>query len=105
MLISDVISTMVNRIVTKFQPTRIVLFGSRARGDAREFSDVDLLVVMNDVPNKRESAITIMKLLSDLPVSKDIIVSSVDEVAIRQQIVGTIEYEAFLEGKVLYEQP
>ena len=74
MMTSDVISIMVNRIVMKFQPIRIVLFGSQARGDATESSDIDLLVIMNDVKDTRQAAIAIRRLLKDMPVSKDIIV-------------------------------
>ena len=43
-----IISTMVDRIVGRFGPSRVVLFGSQARGTAREGSDVDLLVVMGN---------------------------------------------------------
>ena len=46
MTAETIISTMVDRIVGRFQPSRVVLFGSQARGDANEWSDVDLLVVM-----------------------------------------------------------
>ena len=51
-----IISTMVDRIVGRFQPSRVVLFGSQARGNANEWSDVDLLVVMGSVPDKRQAA-------------------------------------------------
>ena len=40
---------MVERIVARFQPARILLFGSRARGTDNRWSDVDLLVVMEEV--------------------------------------------------------
>ena len=44
--IDAIVATMVERIADRFDPERILLFGSRARGDARDWSDVDLLVVM-----------------------------------------------------------
>ena len=40
------IDQMVGRIVERFDPERIILFGSAARGEAGPDSDVDLLVVM-----------------------------------------------------------
>ena len=43
-----IITTMVDRIVTRFEPSRVVLFGSHARGTAGKDSDADLLVVMPD---------------------------------------------------------
>lgn len=41
------LDTMVDRIVTRFHPRCVVLFGSRARGAATAQADVDLLVVMD----------------------------------------------------------
>ena len=104
MMTADIIPTMVDRIVKQFQPTRIMLFGSQARGDARESSDVDLLVVLDDVPNKHQAAVEIRRLLKDLPVSKDIVIATPDEMAKRGHIVGTIIRAALREGKVVYER-
>ena len=97
-------STMVDRIVGQFQPARVVLFGSRARGAASEWSDVDLLVVLRNVADKRKAAIEIRRLLADLPVSKDIIVATPEEIARRGHVVGTVLHAALREGAVLYER-
>ena len=100
----SVISVMVDRIVGRFQPSRVVLFGSRARGDVCETSDVDLLVVMNDVPDKRRAAVEIRRSLGDLQVSKDIEVATHDEIASRGHVVGTVLHAALRDGKVVYER-
>ena len=63
----------VQRIARQFDPLRIILFGSWARGDARPDSDIDLLVVLPYAENKRLAAIRIGNALSDLPASKDIV--------------------------------
>lgn len=55
MTTADIIAVMVDRIVTQFNPIRIILFGSQARGDANESSDVDLMVVLSDIPNRHET--------------------------------------------------
>ena len=99
-----VISVMVDRIVGRFQPSRVVLFGSRSRGEANERSDVDLLVVMSNVPDKRQAAIEIRRSLGDLPVSKDIVVTTPDEIASRGHVVGTVLHAALREGTVVYER-
>ncbi len=99
------IPTMVDRIVEGFQPARIVLFGSHARGTATEWSDVDLLVILPDVADKRDTAIEIRRALGDLPVCKDIVVATPDEVARRGHHAGTALRSALREGKVLYERP
>ncbi len=100
-----VLDTMLNRIVTQFHPRRVVLFGSRARGTATAESDVDLLVVMDGVTDKRQAAIEIRRVLSDLPISKDIIVTTPEEIARRGDLPGSVLRPALREGKVLYEQP
>ena len=100
-----IISTMVDRIVGRFQPARVVLFGSYARGTAIESSDVDLLVVMGNVPDKRRAAVEIRRSLGDLPVSKDIVVVTPDEIANRGHVVGTVLHAALREGTVVYERP
>lgn len=97
-----IIDEMVLRIVERFDPERIILFGSAARGDAGPDSDVDLLVVMPAKGLKREKQLEIRKALRGIRVPVDIVVSTPEEFDWRQDIVGTIEYPAVKEGKVLY---
>ena len=102
MTIEAVIETMVERIVARFQPARILLFGSRARGTANRWSDVDLLVVMEEVTDKRRAAVEMRRALSDLQVSKDIIVTTPEEIARRGHLVGSVIRAALRDGKVVY---
>ncbi|MDE2757909.1 MAG: nucleotidyltransferase domain-containing protein [Acidobacteriota bacterium] len=99
------ISIMVDRIVKGFRPSQVVLFGSHARGAATEWSDVDLLVILPNGTDKRDSAIEIRRILGDLPVCKDIVVATPEEVARRGHMVGTLLRSALRDGKVLYERP
>ena len=99
------IADMVDRIVSGFDPSQVLLFGSHARGAANEWSDVDLLVVMSDVTDKRQAAIEIRRSLADLLVSKDIVVTTPDDIARRGHVVGTVLHAAIRDGKVLYERP
>ena len=96
------IQKIVNRIVERFHPEQIILFGSQARGDAGPDSDVDLLVVMPVEGSKREKQLEIRMALHDIHVPKDVIVSTPEEFAWRKEIVGTIERPAARQGKVLY---
>ncbi|MCX5673650.1 MAG: nucleotidyltransferase domain-containing protein [Planctomycetota bacterium] len=98
------IARLADEIVRRFHPLRLILFGSHARGDAGADSDIDLLVVLPDVPDKRRAAVEIRRALAGFPVPKDIIVTSPAEIAARGHLVGTVLRPALREGKVLYEQ-
>lgn len=100
----ELIADMTDRIARDFDPLRIILFGSHARGDATADSDVDLLVVLAEAPDKRQAAIAIRRALRDLPVSKDIVVTTPDEIARRGDLIGPVLRPALREGKVLYER-
>jgi predicted nucleotidyltransferase len=96
------IDTMVQRLVERFGPEQIILFGSHARGTAGPDSDVDLLVVMPFSGSKRAKQLEMRMALHDISLPKDIILVTPDEVARRRDIVGTIIRPAMREGKVLY---
>ena len=98
------IREMVNRIVRRFDPEKVILFGSYATGKAGPDSDVDLLVVMPVMGSKRKKAVEIGVALHDMRVAKDVIVARPDEFEWRKDIIGTIEWPAAHEGKVLYAQ-
>lgn len=98
------IEEMVRRIVDRFNPERIILFGSHARGTGGPDSDVDLLVVMHVTGSKRAKRLEIRALLSGMGLPKDIIVVTPEEVERFRDIPGTIIRPALKEGKVLYER-
>ncbi len=102
--IDAVVATMVQRLANQFDPDRVILFGSRARGDAREWSDVDLLVVMPDGTDRREAAVDMGVALGDLPVAKDIVVTTRSHIAQRGDVIGTVLRPVLHEGTVLYER-
>jgi predicted nucleotidyltransferase len=96
------IKRMVDRIVRQFQPERVILFGSHARGEAGPDSDVDLLVVVPVEGLKHKKQVEIRVALHDIRIPKDIIVTTPEDFDWRKDVVGTIEYPAAREGKVLY---
>ena len=100
--IQENIDKMVRRIVKKFKPEKIILFGSYARGTPTRDSDVDLLIIMPVSGSKREKRIEIGVALHDIRIPKDIIVATPDEVERRKNLIGTIIRPALEEGKVLY---
>lgn len=92
------------RIVRGFDPERIILFGSQARGDARPDSDIDLLVVMPDGTDRREAARAMQSALRGVTIDRTIIVTTPDEIRRRGNLVGTVLRPALREGRVLYDR-
>ena len=93
-----------NRVVQKFQPERVILFGSQARGDAASESDVDILVVVPDGSDVRRTTTAIYEELDDLPISKDVVVVTPTDVTTFGRLVGTILKPALEEGISIYER-
>lgn len=98
------ITEAVRRIVERFSPEQIILFGSYARGTAGPDSDADFLVVMPVTGSKRRKAVEIDLALAEIGMPKDIIVVTPEEVERYRNVVGTIIYPALREGKVLYDR-
>jgi predicted nucleotidyltransferase len=101
--VERVLQEMVRRIVEGFDPEKIILFGSQARGDAGPDSDIDLLVVM-ETDSRRRSAVAIRMALDDIVIPKDVAVIPPGEFSRGRDVVGTIAYAAEHEGRVLHER-
>ncbi|MDE0140714.1 MAG: nucleotidyltransferase domain-containing protein [Caldilineaceae bacterium] len=103
-----VLDQMVEKIVEEVNPDQIILFGSRARGDARAGSDVDLVVVESEPfgqeRSRRQEAARLYRTLSGFLVSKDILVYSRDEVHYWRDSLNHVLARALREGRVLYER-
>lgn len=100
--IKRLLDGMVEQIVKRFAPEKVILFGSHARGHAGPDSDVDLLIVMRPKGTKAEQEIEIYKALRSYRMPKDVIVTTPEDFAWRSKIPGTIERPAAREGRVLY---
>jgi predicted nucleotidyltransferase len=100
----SVLDNVVRRIAEQFSPDQIILFGSRARGDAGPESDIDLLVLFREVANPKERATQLYASLADFPRPMDIVVSTTSRFERYRNVVNTVYWPASREGKVLYER-
>ena len=101
-LSEETLQEIVRRIVEAAQPEKIILFGSAARGEMGPDSDVDLLVVKSGV-HRRELAARLYRELADLPVPKDIIVATPEDLERHRDTVGLVYRAALREGRVVYD--
>jgi predicted nucleotidyltransferase len=93
---------IVRRVREVAAPTRVILFGSYARGDAADDSDVDLLVLVKETPSPRDLAVKVHQALGGLGKPFDVIVATEDIMARFGDIPGIIYEEAACEGVELY---
>lgn len=91
-------------IVDRFSPERVVLFGSRARGDHHPESDYDLIVVLETVLDRRERARSIRNALPRSGSGIDVIVYTPAEFERSRLDVGALAYAGETEGRILYER-
>ncbi|HET6879476.1 MAG TPA: nucleotidyltransferase domain-containing protein [Pirellulales bacterium] len=96
------IERVAERIVRRFRPEKIILFGSGARDDVTWESDIDLLVVMDFEGPKLDKMVELRGVLTGIEVPTDILVTTPADFAWRKDVVGTIEWPAFHEGRLLY---
>ena len=100
-----ILHELVQRVVQLEQPEKVILFGSRARGNARPGSDYDLLVI-KDIPSSARKACRrrIYRSLQGLGIAKDVILATPEDVRRFGSLIGTILKPALEEGIVLYER-
>jgi predicted nucleotidyltransferase len=99
------IRAVAERIAEKFQPEKIILFGSYACGRPKPESDVDLLVIMNTSLRPRQQRLEISRALSPRPFPMDIIVRTPAELKERIAMGDVFLREIITRGMVIYERP
>ena len=97
-----VLAEITQRIVAVSDPQQIILFGSQARGDAGGDSDLDILVVKDEVESLGAQAARIYRALAGLSTPVDVVVARSDYVPRHRDVIGTIVRPALREGRVLY---
>lgn len=93
-------------IVNAFDPDRVILFGSVARGEEGPDSDLDFLVVLDHVaPTEKIELMEKIRFAISAPVPIDVFVTDPAECERRRDVVGSMPYWPLREGVVVYERP
>jgi predicted nucleotidyltransferase len=79
--------------------TRLIVFGSQARGDERPDSDLDLLVVEPDVPDRFAEMARLATLLGRRLIPADVVVMSIDTFERQKMVINTLAWRAAQEGR------
>jgi predicted nucleotidyltransferase len=90
------------RIISISDPDQIILFGSYARGDFHQDSDLDLLIIKDQVHSTQEEAAKIYRALANMGLPIDVVVVSKAYVQRYGDLIGTVVRPALKEGKVIY---
>ena len=94
---------MLKRILAAARPSKVILFGSRGRGEARVDSDYDWLVIEKEVPSKYQEILKIRRALRGFGIPIDVLVVSEREFLDRCDTPSNVYYWAKHEGRILYE--
>jgi predicted nucleotidyltransferase len=84
-------------------PSRVIVFGSYARGTANEGSDLDLMVVEQELSDKAGEYLRLREAIGLIGTGVDLLLYPLAEFERRSQVPGTILFEARMEGKVLHD--
>lgn len=100
---------IVETIVREVDPEQIILFGSRARGDAVPTSDIDLLIVargpFSPQHSRRRAMAHLWRVLARFPYSKDILLYSQEEITHWRGSINHLIGHALREGRQVYARP
>jgi uncharacterized protein len=88
------------------QPSRVILFGSWPRGDARWDSDLDMAVLMPDFTEPELGSIhrKVRRKLDEIPMTIDLITATEGYAELFRGSINSIYYRIFKDGKVAYER-
>ena len=99
----ETIARVTELLVAAAHPKRIILFGSQARGQAGADSDIDIMVVEDEIRDRLGEMVRLNRLLGAHGVSVDLLVVSEEKFQYWRDTPGNVYFEAAAEGRVLYE--
>ena len=103
MISEETINEAVRRLVEAARPRKVILFGSYARGEAREDSDLDFLVIEREVKARHREMVRLDDALRSLQIPVDVLVATEETFQEWCETPCTVYYDAHQQGKIYYE--
>lgn len=103
MLNKIVLDQIIDKILQVTTPDKIILFGSQARGDAKNDSDYDILIIKDTIEDQRTTLRKLYRQMIGLEVGVDIILKTSKDVEKSKQMFISATKEALNEGIIIYE--
>lgn len=104
MIPQDTILEAIRLLAEHSAVQRVILFGSYARGTAREDSDLDFLVIESGLVSRRAEMVRLRASLRPLGVPVDVMVADAQQFEAWKNQPGTALFEAAQHGQVVYER-
>lgn len=101
---AEALPILLRRLVERFRPLQVILFGSQAHGDARPDSDIDLLIVMPVGTGKYETRVAMYGALRGIRIGTDLVVTTPSDLDNYGHLVGTVLRDALTEGVTIYDR-
>src|SRR5216117_4172746 len=86
------LEALVAAIVERIQPELVLLFGSRARGESRDDSDYDLMLVVPDSENAESCRKTVDEICRSMRLAADVLARTTSEYQRRQNDPGFLDW-------------
>ena len=101
-MFEDKVKTIVVRVTEKFDPKAIIVFGSVARGDSSQDSDLDIAIIMDSDLSEHERNVKVRVCIGPIGMAMDLLVFTPEEVEAERDDDSSIIYDIIKTGKVVY---
>ena len=103
-MVKTQVSQIAELIRNACHPKKIILFGSQARGTATQTSDFDIMVILDQITDRRQEIVKLSRLIKPLGIRADIVVVSEKTFSEWCDTPGSLYYEAAQEGRIILDE-
>ena len=102
MMFEDKIKMIVQRVTASYEPKAIIVFGSVAKGDSSEESDLDIAIIMDSNLSEHERNVKVRVCIGAIGIPLDLLVFTPEEIEAEKTDCTSIVSEILRTGEVVY---